>query len=446
MKYLKSTDPEIDLLIKKEEKRQDETLMMIPSENYVSKAVMEALGSVLTNKYSEGYPEKRYYQGQKYTDLIENLAIERAKKLFGVPYVNVQPYSGSPANAAVYFALLNPGDKIMGLSRPSGGHLTHGVPRITFSGKYFQSIQYNVDKKTELIDYDSLEKLAVKERPKIIVAGTTHYPRVLDFSRFAKIAEKAGAYLLADVSHVIGLIIAKVYPDPAPYVDVIMSTTHKTLRGPRGAMIMVTKKGLIKDPDLGEKINKAVFPGLQGGPHNHQTAAIAVCLKEASSKSFISYGRHIVVNAKVLSESLQKLGLRLITNGTDTHVMVIDLRSFGILGNTAAEGLEAAGIVLNRNGVPFDPNPPYYPSGIRLGTPALTSRGMKEKEMLLIADYIYLTLKGLKNSKEVLKITDLEEKKSVVRKKIIEKTLSIRDVAKKVKLLCRRFPLKSIYR
>ena len=446
MKYLKSTDPEIDLLIKKEEKRQDETLMMIPSENYASKAVMEALGSVLTNKYSEGYPEKRYYQGQKYTDLIENLAIERAKKLFGVPYVNVQPYSGSPANAAVYFALLNPGDKIMGLSLPSGGHLTHGVPGITFSGKYFQSIQYNVDRKTELIDYEHLEKLAVKEKPKIIVAGTTHYPRVLDFSRFARIAEKAGAYLLADVSHVIGLIIAKVYPDPVPYVDVIMSTTHKTLRGPRGAMIMVTKKGLKKDPDLGEKINKAVFPGLQGGPHNHQTAAIAVCLKEASSKGFITYGRQIVTNAKVLSESLRKLGLRLITNGTDTHVMVIDLRSLGILGNTAAEGLEASGIVLNRNTIPFDPNPPYYPSGIRLGTPAVTSRGMKEKEMLLIADYIYLALKGLKNSKEVLKITDLEEKKLAVRKKIIEKTLPIRDVAKKVKLLCRRFPLKSIYR
>ncbi|MBI2641671.1 serine hydroxymethyltransferase, partial [Candidatus Roizmanbacteria bacterium] len=380
MTYLKKVDPEVARLIKLEEKRQEETLMMIPSENYASGAVMEALGTRLTNKYSEGYSNARYYQGNKIIDQIETLCIERAKKLFNVPFANVQPYSGSPANAAVYFALLEPGDKITGLSLPSGGHLTHGVPKVTFSGRYFKSIQYDVGR-NGWIDYDQLEKFVLRERPKLIVAGTTHYPRKLDFKRFSQIAEKANAILMADISHVAGMVIAGVYPDPAPYVHVITTTTHKTIRGPRGAIILVTRKGLRRDPDMGKKINSAIIPGLQGGPHNNVTAALAVAFKEASKKSFATYNQQIVKNGKELANNLVKMGYDLQSGGTDTHVMVIDLRKQKILGNTAAEALEEAGIVLNRNKVPFDPNPPFYPSGIRMGTPGLTSRGMKEREM-----------------------------------------------------------------
>src|SRR3989338_5893493 len=418
MSFLKKTDPEIARLIMLEEKRQEETLMMIPSENYASKAVMQALATRLTNKYSEGYSNARYYQGNKIIDQIETLCIERAKKLFNVPYVNIQPYSGSPANSAVFFALLEPGDKISGLTLASGGHLTHGVPKVTFSGKYFNSVQYEVAK-NGWIDYDKLEKFVLKEKPKLIVAGTTHYPRKLDFKRFAQIADKVGAFLMADISHVVGMVIAGVYPNPVPYAHVVTTTTHKTLRGPRGAIILVTKKGLKRDPDMGKKINSAIIPGLQGGPHNNVTAALAVALKEAGKKNFLRYNQQIVKNGKELANNLVKMGYELQSGGTDTHVMVIDLRKQKILGNTAAEVLEEAGIVLNRNKVPFDPNPPFYPSGIRMGTPGLTSRGMKEKEMEQIAKWIDEVIIGIKESKKRLGIDIQNERKRTNRKLII---------------------------
>jgi len=437
-------DKTVAKLILKEEKRQEETLMMIPSENYASQSVMEALGSIFTDKYSEGYANKRYYQGQRFSDELETLCIDRAKKLFKVPFVNVQPYSGSPANAAVYFALLNPQDTIMGLSLPSGGHLTHGVPHITFSGKFFHSVQYEVDK-NGYINYDTVEKIALRERPKLIVAGTTHYSRQLDFKRFAQIADKVGAYLMADMSHVIGLIIAGVYSNPIPYVDVVTTTTHKTLRGPRAAIIMVTDKGLKKDPAMGEKINKAVFPGLQGGPHMNTIAAIAVSLEEASKPKFIKYGQQVVKNAKVLSDELIKKGYHLLSGGTDSHVMVVDLRKDGILGNTASEALEVAGMILNRNAVPFDTNPPYYPSGIRFGTPGLTSRGFKEKHMKQIAGWIDRVLKALILSKKQLKVDDILERKKEIRKKMIDNTKELLLINKEVRTLCKQFPIKKEY-
>lgn len=387
MKNLGVIDPKIAAFIESEKKRQEETLMMIPSENYASRGVLAALGSVLQNKYAEGYPGRRYYQGQEWVDCVENLAISRARKLFGVLHVNVQPYSGSPANAAVYFALLDRDDKIMGLDLASGGHLTHGHPKITFSGKYFSSLRYQVGK-DGFIDYNQVEAIALKEKPKIIVAGTTSYSRILDFSRFAQIADRVGAYLMADIAHIVGLVIAGVHPSPVSYADIITTTTHKSLRGPRGAMIMVTQKGLNKEPDLGRKIDRAVFPGLQGGPHENNIAAIAVALKEAGGKPFRQYGKQTVKNAFYLAERLTKLGFEIVSGGTDNHLMVIDLRNQKIGGKEAAELLESAGIVVNANSIPFDPNPPLTPSGIRLGTPALTTRGMKEKEMAQIAEWI----------------------------------------------------------
>lgn len=374
-------------LINEEEKRQQNMLMLIPSENYASANVRKALGSVLTNKYSEGYPGKRYYQGNKIIDEIENLAVERAKKLFSVPRANVQPYSGSPAIAAVYFGLLNPGDKIMGMSLSAGGHLTHGHPNITFSGKYFESIQYGVGG-GGLIDYALVEKMALEQKPKMIIAGTTAYPRIVDWEKFAVIADKVGAIFLADISHVAGLIVAGVYPSPAEFAHVITTTTHKTLRGPRGAIIMVTKKGLEKDAQMASKIDKAVFPGLQGGPHDHQTAAIAVCLEEAMADDFKAYGRKIVENAKVLASELTARGFNLVTGGTDTHLILINLKNKNVMGKPFADELEKAGIVVNHNTIPNDDNPPANPSGIRLGTPAVTTRGMGEPEMKIIARLI----------------------------------------------------------
>lgn len=400
-------------LISAEEKRQKETLMMIPSENYSSREVRKAMGSVLSHKYSEGYPGRRYYQGNKIIDEIENLAIERAKKLFGVPHANVQPYSGSPANAAVYMALLQPNEVLMGMSLASGGHLTHGHPKITFSGKYFNSIQYGVGK-DGFIDYDGLEKLAKKYKPKIIVAGTTAYPRILDWKRFAKIADSVGAILMADIAHIAGLVVAGAHPSPVPYVDVVTTTTHKTLRGPRGAIIMVTQKGLKKDPEMAKKIDRAVFPGLQGGPHDQQTAAIAVCLAEAAKPAFKKYGKRVVENAKVLAKELSALGFQLVSGGTDNHLMLVDLRNKNISGKDAAILLEETGIVVNYNAVPYDPNPPMNPSGIRLGTPALTTRGMGKGEMKMIAGWI----------SEVV-----SDKKQVTR------------IKKEVKKLCSKFPI-----
>jgi len=384
---LNTVDSQIAKLIEKEKRRQEETLMMIPSENYASPAVLAALGSVTQNKYAEGYPGRRYYQGNEIIDQIENLAQKRAQKLFGVPHVNVQPYSGSPANSAVYFALLEPQDKIMGLSLDSGGHLTHGHPKITFSGRYFQSIRYEVGE-DGLLDYERIEKQAEAEKPKIIVVGTTAYPRILDFKRFGQIADKVGAYLLADIAHIAGLVAAGVHPSPVTYAHVLTTTTHKTLRGPRGAMIMVTKKGLEKDPKLAEKIDRAVFPGLQGGPHENTIAAIAVALKEAGKESFREYAYQVVKNARQLASALQKRGFNLVSGGTDNHLLLVDLRNKGVDGKTVAVALEKAGIVVNANAIPGDPNPPYRPSGIRLGTPALTTRGMKEGQMEEIATWI----------------------------------------------------------
>lgn len=426
-------------LINKEEKRQRDVLEMIPSENYCSKEVLAALGSVLTNKYSEGYPHKRYYQGNTYIDEIEDLAIERAKKLFGVPHANVQPYSGSPANAAVYFALLNPGDKIMGMALSSGGHLTHGHPKITFSGKYFTPVQYSVGKDGWL-DYDELKRLAMTKKPKIIVCGGTAYPRIWGFRELGEIADKAGAYLLADISHVAGLIVGGVHPSPVPYADVVMTTTHKTLRGPRGAIVMVTEKGLKNDPEMGEKIDRAVFPGLQGGPHDNQTAAIAVALHEAGLPSFKKYAKQIVNNAKELASELLKYGFHLVSGGTDNHLILIDLQNIGVNGRIAAEALEIAGIVVNRNAVPNDPMPPFYPSGIRLGTPAITTRGMGEKEMTRIAVWIKAVIDEVKNYRLPVE----KEKRPVFMKAFhgkIENNKKLLTITRDVKSLCLKFPL-----
>lgn len=384
---LKTVDPQVFELIKEEEKRQNDVLEMIPSENYASSAVLEALGSVLNNKYSEGYPRKRYYQGNKIADDVEILAGERAKKLFGVPHANVQPYSGSPANAAIYMALLKPlEDKIMGLSLAFGGHLTHGAP-VTFSGKYFKIVPYQTNEQG-VFDYEEIKKIAISEKPKIIVCGATAYPRTIDFKKFGEIADEVGAYLLADISHIAGLVVGGAHPSPVDFADIIMTTTHKTLRGPRGAIIMVTEKGLKKDPELSDKIDKAVFPGLQGGPHDNQTAAIAVALEEAGRPEFKKYAQQVVKNAKVLAEELKKGGFNLISGGTDNHLLLIDLANKKVNGAAAAFALEIAGIVVNKNAVPNDPLPPFYPSGIRLGTPAITTRGMKEDEMKKIASWI----------------------------------------------------------
>jgi glycine hydroxymethyltransferase len=446
---LKKTDPQIYELIKQEEKRQRDVLEMIPSENYTSLAVMEALGSVLTNKYSEGYPKRRYYQGNKIVDDVEILAQERAKKLFGVPHVNVQPYSGSPANTAVYFALLEPfKDRIMGLSLAFGGHLTHGA-KVSISGKYYKTVLYTLDK-DGLLDYNELEGLALKEKPKIIVCGFTAYPRIIDFKKFGQIADKTGAYLLADISHIVGLVVAGVHPSPVPYSHIVMTTTHKTLRGPRGAIIMATEKGLKKDPELANKIDKAVFPGLQGGPHDNQTAAIAVALKEAALPSFKKYGQQIVKNAKALAHELIKYGFDLVSRGTDNHLLLIDLSNkkvnpapqsgCGVNGAIAAIALEVAGIVLNKNAVPFDTMPPFYPSGIRLGTPAITTRGMKEKEMVKVASWISRAIDEVKG---YILPTDKEKRIEFMKKfrSEVGKSKRLLEIAKEVKVLCSKFPV-----
>jgi glycine hydroxymethyltransferase len=436
---LKNKDPKVYRLIKEEEKRQKEVLEMIPSENYTSKDVMEALGTILVDKYSEGYPRKRYYQGNKIIDEVEIIAEERAKKLFKVPYVNVQPYSGSPANSAVHMALLTPlKDKIMGLSLAFGGHLTHGSP-VSFSGKYFKTVPYTLSKDGSL-DYDAIEKLALKEKPKLIVCGFTAYPKIIDFKRFGQIADKSGAYLLADISHITGLIVAGAHPSPVPYAHVIMTTTHKTLRGPRGAMLMVTDKGLKKDPELSDKIDKAVFPGLQGGPHDNQTAGIAVALLEASTPAFKKYAHQIVKNSKKLAAELKKDGFNMVSGGSENHLILIDLSNKNVNGALAAYALEVAGIVVNKNAVPDDKMPPFYPSGIRLGTPCITTRGMKEKEMVKVADWINRAINEVKdyqlpNYKEERKVFWLDFKKKASRNKNLLK------IAKEVKQLTSRFPL-----
>lgn len=439
MKNLKKTDPQIYEFIREEEKRLRDVLEMIPSENYASSAVREAVGSVLMNKYAEGYPGKRYYEGNKVIDQVETLTIERAKKLFGVPFVNVQPYSGSPANSVIYMATLKPQDKIMGLALAYGGHLTHGFPA-TFSGTIFQGIQYQFGKSGQL-DYDELEALALKEKPQIIVASTTAYPRILDFKRFGEIADKVGAYLLADISHIVGLVLGGVHPNPIPYAHIIMTTTHKTLRGPRGAMILVTEKGLKKDPDLGKKIDKWIIPGMQGGPHEHTIAGIAVSLKEAQSAKFKRYQEQTVRNAKALSIELLNLGFQLVTGGTDNHLILIDLRNKRVNGKVAALALDRAGIVGNKNSVPNDNMPPHFASGLRLGTPAITTRGMKEKEMKKIAFWINDVIKSL--SGFMLPVDDKVTRAKVMKKykEYIEQSEKIATISKEVKKLCAKFPL-----
>ncbi|MBU0636353.1 serine hydroxymethyltransferase [Candidatus Micrarchaeota archaeon] len=397
MNALQQFDPEAYQWIIKEQERQMHGIELIPSENLVSQSVLEAMGTVLSNKYSEGYPSKRYYGGNEFIDEIENLAIERAKKLFDAKHANVQPLSGSPANMAAFFAALEPGDKFFGLKLTEGGHLTHGHP-VNFSGKLFNAVQYTLNPKTELLDYDAIQKLAEKEKPKLILSGYTAYPRAIDFKRFREICDSVGAVCMADIAHIAGLCAAGVHENPVPYFDIVTTTTHKTLRGPRGAVIFCTE-------EWKEKIDKAVFPGLQGGPHEHITAAKAVAFKEALQPSFKEYAQQIVKNAKAMAEELMQNGLRLVSGGTDYYLMLVDtMKSKNLPGKEAEQALEKAGIYCNRNTIPFDTRKPWDPSGIRIGTPAITTRGMKESEMKEIARFIVKALDHAKDDSELKKI------------------------------------------
>lgn len=410
LKNLDVVDTEIQEAINKELSRQRDKLEMIASENIVSKAVMQAQGSVLTNKYAEGYPGKRYYGGCEYVDVVEQLAIDRAKKLFGAEYANVQPHSGAQANTAVYFALLQPGDTILGMNLTDGGHLTHGSP-VNISGKYFKIIPYGVDKETERIDYDELERLAKEHQPKLIVGGASAYSRVIDFERMAQIAKSVGAYLMIDMAHIAGLVAAGLHPSPVPYADVVTTTTHKTLRGPRGGLI------LCRDAEFGKQFNKAIFPGIQGGPLMHVVAAKAVAFKEALSDEFKVYQQQVLDNAKALADELVKKGFRIVSGGTDNHLMLVDLRSKNITGKEAQFLLDEIGITANRNTIPFEPLSPFVTSGIRLGTPALTTRGLKEEDIREVADIIADVIENREDS-------------------------AVIEAAKaKVQAICKKFPL-----
>ncbi len=414
-------DPEVYQHLEAERIRQKTTLNLIPSENYVSLAVRMVSGSLLTNKYAEGYPRKRYYQGNDHVDSIEELAIARAKQLFNAEHVNVQPYSGSPANLAIYHALLKPQEKIMGMRLDMGGHLTHGH-KVSATSRYFQAVQYGVNQETELLDMGEIRKIALQEKPQILVSGATAYPRTIDFKQFHEIAEEVGAYSMADISHIAGLIAGNAHISPFPFTDVVMTTTHKTLRGPRGAMIMskqqdrlaqiegLEEKQIKKDQNLAGKIDRAVFPGLQGGPHQNIIAAKAVAFGEALQPQFQDYAKQIIKNAKQLAETLMENNIKLVTNGTDNHLILIDLRPFGIgLGKPVAVALEQAGIVTNCNTVPFDPSTPFKPSGVRIGTPIMTTMGMKESEMKVVGEWMARVIKNPDNSelKERIK-TDVE--------------------------------------
>ncbi len=375
-------------LINQEEQRQKEKIGLIPSENHSSPDVSAVLSSCLSSKYSEGYSGRRYYEGNQLIDKLETLAIDRLKELFGVPYANVQAYSGSPANSAILFALLEPGDTLMGLKLGAGGHLTHGHPNVTFSGKYFNSVQYGLDENAR-IDFDKLLALAREHQPKLIIAGTTSYPFTLEFARFREVADAVNAWLVADISHITGLVIGDAHPSPVPHVDVVMTTTHKTLRGPRGAAILVTERALEKDPKLGRAIDSAIIPGLQGGPHNATTAGIAIAAAEAARPEFKTYAQQVRKNADVLAETLMNEGVKLVGDGTENHLMVIDLTSFSEgLGTQVAYAMDVAGMYANRNAIPNEPCSPFYPSGVRLGTPLATTRGMKEAEMEKIGKWI----------------------------------------------------------
>lgn len=427
-------------LVSKELKRQKELIGLIPSENTVSPAVSKVLSSCLSNKYSEGYANRRYYEGSQVIDEIERLAIDRVSKLFNVPYVNVQPYSGSPANWAIYFALMQPGDTLMGLKLSMGGHLTHGHPDVTASGRFYNSVQYGV-KEDARIDFAEVERLAKKHKPKVIVAGNTAYPFELDFKKFRKIADMVDAWLVADISHITGLVIAGEHMSPVPYADVIMTTTHKTFRGPRGAMILATEQGLKKDPDLGKKLNAAVIPGTQGGPHNATTAGIAIAAAEASTAKFRTYGKQIRKNATALATELLKQGIDLVGGGTETHLMVVDLTKFGIgLGTQVAFALDVAGIYANRNTIPTEQGSPFHPSGLRLGTPLVTSRGMKEKEMKQIAKWIAQVIKHVSANQLP---TDRKERAVFLKqfRAAALKDPALKSIRKEVKTMTAKFPL-----
>ena len=405
---LQDADKELYDSIRDEFTRQQNHIELIASENIVSKAVLEAQGSVLTNKYAEGYPSKRYYGGCEHVDVSENLAIERAKKLFDCKFANVQPHSGAQANGAVYLALLKPGDTTLAMSLNSGGHLTHGA-KPAQSGKWFNAIHYEVDKETGLIDYNTVEKLAVENKPKLIIAGGSAYSRIIDFKKFREICDKVGAYLLVDMAHLSGLVAGGAYPNPTKYADVVTSTTHKVLRGPRGGIILTNSE------ELAKKFNSAIFPGLQGGPLMHVIAAKAVCFKEALSNEFKIYTKNVINNAKVLAERLSEKGFKIFSGGTDTHLMLLDLRSFKVTGKDAQASLGRANITCNKNGIPFDTESPFITSGIRLGTPACTTRGFKEDEFKLVADLIYKVVKGLSENK-----TDNSKIENEVKKEIVE--------------------------
>ena len=389
---LKATDPAVAELIEAEIARQSETICLIPSENYASRAVLEAMGSVFTNKYSEGYAGRRYYEGQQLVDRLEPLAVERARALFGVEHANVQPYSGSPANLAIYLAYLEPGDAVMGMALPMGGHLTHGW-NVSITGKWFRSVQYGVRRESGRVDLDEVCELARRERPKLIFCGGTAIPRTIEFADFAEIAREVGAILVADIAHIAGLIAGDAHPSPVGHAEVLSTTTHKTLRGPRGAMLM-------SDAEHGPALDRAVFPGLQGGPHNHTTAAIAVALAEALEPHFADYARQTVANAKVLAAELIERGFDLVSGGTDTHLILIDLTGKGVPGKPAAEALDRARITMNYNTVPFDPRKPFDPSGLRIGTPAVTTRGMGETEMARIAGWIDAVVEAVQREDE----------------------------------------------
>jgi len=409
MSTLMSTDPDVARAILEETKRQAGKLELIPSENFVSEAVLEAQGCIMTNKYAEGYPGKRYYYGCEFVDIVEALAIERTKLLFGADHVNVQPHSGTQANMAVYFAVLQPGDTILGMNLSHGGHLSHGSPA-NFSGRLYNVVFYGVDKKTETIDFDEVESQAKKYRPKIIVVGASAYPRILDFERFRKIADEVGAIIMADIAHIAGLVAAGIHPTPIPTCEYVTTTTHKTLRGPRGAIIMCKA-------DFAKTLDSRVFPGSQGGPLMHVIAAKAVAMKEALTDEFKAYQKQIVINARTIAEGLTAEGFRLVSGGTDNHLMLVDLTDKGITGKDAGKALDQAGITVNQNMIPFDTRSPMVTSGIRLGTPAITTRGMKKEEMKLIARLIAHILKDINNEKR------------------------IQEVKKEVTSLCEKFPL-----
>lgn len=393
---MKSFDPEIYAAIQDETNRQNNKIELIASENFVSERIMEANGSPLTNKYAEGYPRKRYYGGCEYVDVVETLAIERAKELFGADFANVQAHSGAQANMAVFFALLTPGDTVLSMSLAHGGHLSHGSP-VNMSGKYFNIVPYGVTEDTNTIDYDEVRRIALECKPKLILAGASAYPRIIDFKKFADIASEVGAYFMVDMAHIAGLVAAGCHPSPMPYADVVTTTTHKTLRGPRGGLILTNNE------EIAVKINKAIFPGIQGGPLMHTIAAKAVCFKEALDPSFKTYAEQVVKNASVLADTLMAEGFKLVSGGTDNHLMLVNLTDTGVTGKEAEKMLDEVGITVNKNAIPFDTKSPFVTSGIRIGTPASTSRGFKEEDMVEVGKLIAMTIKDFENNKEEVK-------------------------------------------